>query len=95
MSVLEVGDGNRADTVRIADTRWDSNGTQFVTVREMIGGYNSWTGGRKVALRAMRATARRAIHYPEKTRSARLVREHHDGAQVYATFAVSRLEPTR
>lgn len=93
MSILKIGDGNRQDTVRVSDTSWDHNGTLRVTVREMIGGYSGWIGGRKTALRAMRATARRAIHHPEKTRSARLIREWSDGVQMHATFAVSRNDP--
>lgn len=89
---LTIGQGNRADTVRISDTRWDSNGTLFVTVREMIGGYKSWVGGRTAAIKAMRATARRAIHHPERTRSARVVREWYADGQNHATFAVTRNE---
>ena len=88
---LEIGDSNRNDTVRITDTRWDSNGTMFVTVREMIGGYESWAGGRRAAVRAMRATARRAIHHQDKTRKSPLVREWYANGQHHATFAVSRL----
>jgi hypothetical protein len=88
---LGIGDSNRDDTVRVSDTSWDGNGALTVTVREMIGGYNGWIGGRDRALRAMRDTARRALMYPEKTRSTRLVREWYADGQNHATFAVSRL----
>lgn len=88
---LTIGDTNRDGTLRIADTAWDSNGTLRVAVEDLIG-----TGLREGGLDipAMRRLARRAIMYPEKTRSARLIRTTgtHYGTTI-AVFAVSRLEP--
>jgi hypothetical protein len=90
MSELTIGDTNRDGTLCIVDTAWDSNGTLRVTVEDKIG-----TGLREGGLdvRAMRRLARRALMYPEKTRSARLIRttDTHYGTTL-ATFAVSRNE---
>lgn len=87
--VLEIGDTNRDGLLIIADTRWDDNGTMFVTVRERIG-TGCWVGGLPIA--EMRRLARRAITYPEKTRSSRVVRKFTADGCDYVTFAVSRLE---
>jgi hypothetical protein len=89
MRTLAIGDQSRDGLVQITDTRWDHNGTLFVTVRELIGGH-AWTGG--VPIEKMRRLARRALPYPEKTRSSRLVRTWYAGGCDHATFAVSRLE---
>lgn len=87
--VLTIGDRSRDGLLEIADTRWDHNGTMFVTVRELIG-TGCWVGG--LPIERMRRLARRAIHHPDRTRSSRVVRQHsHDGCD-YVTFAVSRLE---
>lgn len=85
IQALHVEDGNRSDTVRIADTSWNHAGDLRVTVREMIGGYGSWVGGRKRAISAMRALASRAVAGGVRVS---LVREHFDGIQAYATFDV-------
>lgn len=92
--VLEIGDYSRDGLLQIADTNWDSNGTLRVTVRELIGGGDSgWIGG--MPIRRMRNLARRAIMYPENTRSSRVVsKDNGDGQDSgRVTFAVSRLEP--
>lgn len=91
MATKTIGDSNRSDTARISDTRWDGNGTMLVTVREMIGGYDAWIGGRNSALPVMRRLARRALAKPELTRSSRVVREWFAYGQVHVTFAVSRI----
>lgn len=89
---LEIGAFNRSGLAQIVDTSWDSNGTLMVTVREMIGGFNCWTGGRNRAIRVMRDLARRALpeYHKGQTRSARTVRTFYAGGCHYATFAVSR-----
>ena len=83
-TALQIEDGNRLDTVRVSDTSAIDGGLR-VTVREMIGGYADWFGGRDVAIHAMRKTARRAL--PGAT-GARLVREWYAGGQNHATFEV-------
>jgi hypothetical protein len=91
--ILTIGDTTRDGLLQITDTRWDNNGTLFVTVREMIGGGDSgWIGG--MPTERMRRLARRALMYPDKTRSSRVVNRvspRHDSG--YITFAVSRIKP--
>lgn len=87
---LTIGDRTRDGLLEITDTRWDSNGTMFVTVRELIGS-GCWVGG--LPIDRMRRLARRAIAHPEKTRSSRLVRQWSAQGSDHATFAVSRLDP--
>lgn len=41
---LTIGDTTRDGLLEIMDTRWDSNGTMFVTIREKIG-TGCWVGG--------------------------------------------------
>jgi hypothetical protein len=86
--MLTTGDISRDGCYQIVDTRWDSNGTMFVAVRERY-------GVRVIdqsMLQAMRRLARRAVDHPEKTRSSKLVRTFYADSCSYATFAVSRLE---
>lgn len=91
---LEIGAVNRSGLAQIVDTNWDSNGTLLVTVREMIGGFGSWVGGEKRAIRVMRDLARRALpeYHEGQTKGARLVRTFHAEGGHYATFAVTRIE---
>lgn len=91
-NVLTIGDRSRDGLLEIADTSWDSNGTMFVTVRELIGGRTGWRDG--LPIERMRRLARRAIHHPEQTRSSRVVRKEYAPSQGcwFVTFAVSRLE---
>ena len=91
---LEIGAVNRSGLAQIVDTRWDSNGTLTVTVREMIGGFDSWIGGKARALRVMRDLARRALpeYHKGQTKGARLVRTFYADGGHYATFAVTRNE---
>lgn len=89
MSTLNIGDRSSDGLLEITDTRWDSNGTLFVTVRELVGS-GCWVGG--LPLARMRRLARRAIAHPEKTRSSRVVNEFKSGGSDHVTFAVSRLE---
>lgn len=81
-----IGDRTRNGLYEITDTNWDHNGTLRVTVRELI-------GERELSparIRAMRDLARRALPYPEKTRSAKCVRTWYAQGCSHATFWVSR-----
>lgn len=86
---LEIGSQSRDGLLEVADTRWDGNGTLFVTVRELIGGREGWVGG--LPIRRMRTLARRALQHPETIRSAREVRRSYDGSSWRVTFAISRV----
>lgn len=88
MEPLKVGDTNRAGTMEVTATHWDSNGTLTVTVAA------PWPRTQKTE-DAARRLARRCLMYPEKTRSSRLVwvpQTLDDRGRVRLTFAVSRLE---
>ena len=86
---LTIGDRNPRGDLEIVDTRWDSNGTLTVTVRELVG----LTPREPLPIRRMRTLARRALMYPQHTRSSRLIRtDYNNGRGALATFAVSRLE---
>jgi hypothetical protein len=87
--VLKIGDRSRDGLLEITDTSWDHNGTLMVTVRELIG-TGCWVGG--LPIERMRRLARRALMYPEKTRSARTVRKWSAQGSDHVTFAVSRLD---
>lgn len=84
--IAEIGDGSRDGLLTITETRWDSNGTLSVTVRERIG--QPWDAN---TLRRARRLARSALMYPENTRSSRVVRTWWAQGCSHATFAVSRL----
>jgi hypothetical protein len=86
---LTIGDMSRDGLLVITDTRWDHNGTMFVTVRERIG-TGCWAGG--LPIDRMRRLARRAIPHPAQTRSSRVVRRWSAEGCDHVTFAVSRLE---
>lgn len=83
---LTIGDYSRNGLHQIVDTNWDSNGTLKVTVRDL-----SEDGGDHT--KAMRRLARKAIMYPENTRSSRVINRFTHGGTKQVTFAVSRLEP--
>ena len=85
-----IGDRSEDGLLEIVDTRWDGNGTMFVSVR-MLGRAEDFTHGFPV--RRARTLARRALSLPENTRSSRVTRRWTYGACDYATFAVSRLKP--
>lgn len=93
---LTINDTSRDGYLQITDTRWDSNGTMFVTVRELIGG-KCWNpaltplDSHGYPLAKARRLARRAISHPEQTRSSRVVNRFTDGGCDAVTFAVSRL----
>jgi hypothetical protein len=87
--VFEIGDTSRDGMLVITDTSWDFNGTLCVTVRETLGA-GCWVGG--LPIERMRRLARRALMYPEKTRSSRVVRRWTAQGCEHVTFAVSRLE---
>lgn len=89
---LTVGDYNASGLAQITDTRWDSNGSLLVTVREMIGGFDSWVGGKDHAIRIMRTLARRALteYHEGQTKRSPLVRTWFADGQHHATFMVSR-----
>lgn len=90
MKVKEIGDRSSDGLLEITDTRWDSNGTLFVAVRETMGG-GALIGGFPV--RRARTLARSALpeYYPGQTRSSRMIGKFKDGPCEAATFAVSRL----
>jgi hypothetical protein len=88
MDTLNIGDRSRDGLLEITDTRWDGDGTLFVTVRELIGS-GCWDGG--LPVERMRRLARRALMHPETIRSSRLVRRWSAQGSDHATFAVSRL----
>lgn len=85
MEPLTIHDTNRAGTLEIMDTAWDSNGTLRVTVRDM-----TYNGRDNVA--AMRRLARRALMHPERTRNSKVIRRFRVDGCPYITFAVSRME---
>jgi hypothetical protein len=85
---LGIHDTSRDGLLEITDTRWDGNGTMFVTVRERVG-TGCWAGGLPVA--RMRTLARRALSHPETIRSSRAIRRWSQGGCDHVTFAVSRL----
>lgn len=87
--VLTIGDTSRDGLLQIVGTSWDGNGTLNVTVRELIG-HHCWVGG--IPIERMRRLARRALMYPEKTRSSRVVRRFYVDGCDHVTFAVSRNE---
>lgn len=87
-AIAEIRDRNYADTVEIVDTNWDSNGTLKVTVRELIGEASPGVN----RMRQARRLARRALMYPENTRSSAVIREFYADGSTHWTFAVSRHE---
>jgi hypothetical protein len=87
---LTIGDYSRNGLLQIVDTQWDSNGTLLVTVRELIGDRVLVDA---TSIERMRRLARRALMYPEKTRSSRVVRTFYADGCTHVTFAVSRLSP--
>ena len=91
MRTLEIGDRSRDGLLEIADTNWDYNGTLTVTVRELVGG-KCWNLPADKQDRKVRDFARRALMYPEKTRSARIVRKFYAESCDHWTVKVSRLE---
>lgn len=91
MERLTIGDSTRDGLLIITDTSWDHNGTLRVTVRERMG-TGCWDGG--VPVERMRRLARRAIMYPELTRSSRLERRWDADGCTHITFALSRLDPS-
>lgn len=84
--IAEIGDRNPAGLVEIVDTNWDYNGTLNVTVRELIGERQPRENIKEMA----RRLARRALMYPEDTRSSRVVRAFYADGSTHWTFAVSR-----
>lgn len=83
--VAQIGDRTPDGLLEITGTSWDSNGTLRVTVRELVGGH-CWD----YPLARARRLARRALAYPEKTRSSRVVRRWYADGCEHVTFAVSR-----
>lgn len=92
MKELGIGSCSSDGLLEIVDTRWDSNGTMYVTVRELVGGFDSWTVSRTNVIRRMRRLARRALSYPDKTRSSRVTKVWESNGCAHVSFAVSRLE---
>ena len=92
MEALEIGTTSKDGLVQITDTSWDGNGTLLVTVRELIGGFDGWIGGKARAVRKMRDFARRALpeYYDGQTVSVKVIRTWTAQGGSHATFAVSR-----
>jgi hypothetical protein len=90
-TVLTIGDVSRNGLLQIVDTSWDSNGTLFVTVRELIGDRVLVPA---TSIERMRRLARRALMYPELTRSSRVTRKFYADGCTHVTFAVSRNDST-
>lgn len=90
---LAIGDFSRDGLLQLVDTHWDSNGTLTVSVREMVGGFDSWIIGKPGVIRKMRRFAKRALpeYYPGQTKHCRLIRTYDFGGCDAATFAVSRI----
>lgn len=86
---LEIGAVSRNGLLQIVDTRWDSNGTLSVTVRELIGDHVLVDA---TSIERMRRLARRALMYPELTRSSRVTRRFYADGCTHVTFAISRNE---
>lgn len=88
--VLKIGEGNRADTVRISNTgpvvQFNGSASQDITVREMIGGMNGWIGGRDRMVSVMRSTAKRAVNGEVFSTSLRKL--WYAQGQHYATFEI-------
>ena len=84
-NTLTIGDRSRDGLLEITDTRWNSNGTLFVTVRELV-------GERSAPVARMRRLARRALAHPDRTRSSRVTRQWYADGCTHVTFAVSRLD---
>lgn len=89
MTVLQIRDTNRAGTLEVTDTNWDSNGTLRVTVRELFGDH-CWDLSSAKQDRTVRDFARRALSHPEQTRSSRIIRKWHAAGTDHWTVAVSR-----
>ncbi len=62
---VEIGDRNQAGTLEIADTRWNGNGTLFVTVRELYG-HRCWGASKKAQDAAVRRFARGVLSRIQK-----------------------------
>lgn len=86
---LHVHDQNYQGTVECTDITRSQTDAYRVTVRELIGGYNSWVGGKKAAQDRMRRLARRMFSNARGTRTT-LLNEYRDqpGGSEYATFLV-------
>lgn len=82
----KIGDVSRTGRCQIIDTYWDHNGTLRVQVR-LVGRILHTESD----IRAMRRFARRALMYPEKTRSSRVLTKYRVDDSLHVTFAVSRL----
>ncbi len=88
LGILTIGHRSPDNLLEIVDTRWDYNGTMFVTVRELIG-TGGWIKG--FPLERARRLARRTLD-PDTIRSSRVVRRFTAEGCDHVTFAVSRLE---
>lgn len=89
--VATIGDRNQDGTLEITDTSWNGNGTLQVTVRDLVGTSGSRVGG--FPIRQARTLARRALMYPDQTRSSRVVRSWDAQGSAHVTIAVSRKKP--
>ena len=88
-TIATIGDMSRNGLLQIVGTSWNHNGTLFVTVRELIGDHALVAA---TSIERMRRLARRALMYPELTRSSRVVRRFYADGCTHVTFAISRNE---
>lgn len=84
-----IGSTNPDGTLVITDTRWDGNGSLFVTVRERIGVREIDANMKE----RMRRLARSALMYPEQTKVTLFMRGWYSGGCSHATFRVCRVDP--
>ena len=88
-NTLAVGDTDRDGLFRIANTVWDSNGTLTVTITETAAGIRA-SMPHGIMVRRMRRLARRALMYPELTRSSRVLDEDTHEGHSRVRFLISR-----
>ena len=89
--VAEIGDYSRDGLSQITDTRWDGNGTLYVTVEDLMGGRKPYDRD-DLMIRRMRNLAKKALMHPETIKSARVSNRGLTSYNShYVTFAVSRI----
>lgn len=88
---LAPGEFSRDGLIQFLDSSWDGNGGFTVAVREMIGGFNSWIGGKPYVIRKARRFVRRCVPHPEDIEHVRLIRTYDYGGCMALVFKVSRI----
>jgi len=80
---------NQDGTVECTDISRTQNDAYRVTVRELVGGYNSWRGGKKAAQDRMRRLARRMFSNARGTRTEVLNEYRDQHGSEFVTYLVS------